>query len=60
MKYSVSWSHLVKQNWVGTVEANSRREAVQALKDGNYGDEELIDENGLGIDDIHVEEYDNE
>lgn len=60
MKYSVSWSHLVKQNWVAIVEANSRREAVQAIKDGNYGEEECIDENGLGIDDIHVEEYDNE
>jgi hypothetical protein len=45
----------VKQGWTGVVEAESQKEAIKQVEDGNISNEELVDEDGIEIDDIQVE-----
>lgn len=55
-KYNISWTHVVKQEWIGTVIADSKEEAVEKLHNGDVGDEELMNEEGIEITDEHAEE----
>lgn len=59
-KYRVNWKHEVIQGWTGTVEADSEKEALEIMKQGDIDDEELVDENGTSVYDEEVEGLEEE
>jgi hypothetical protein len=59
-KYRVSWKHEVVLLWTGTVEAESEEEALEELKEGNFSDEELVDEQDISVSEEKVEGLEEE
>lgn len=42
-KYRVSWKQEAVEIWTGTTEAESEKEALENVKEGNYHEAELLD-----------------
>ena len=55
MKYRVNWKVEAHEIWTGIVEANSEKEAMERLKDGEYHEEDMVDSEARSVFDEEVE-----
>lgn len=56
MKYRVQWKHEIVQTWSAIVEAESEQEAIDKISEGDFAEEEVIDESGIRVYDEQAEE----
>ena len=60
MKYRVQWKHEIVQTWSAVVEANSEQEAIDKISEGDFSEDEVVDENGIRIYDEQAEPEDED